>query len=464
MADKVLEDIADYVSKSPSFSELAYKTARLALFDSMGCAMLALKFPDCVRRLGPHAPDTFVPGGCRVPGTQYILDPVQGAFNIGCMIRWLDYNDTWLGKEWAHPSDNLGGLLAVADYLKNVTIRHLLESMIQAYEIQGVLALSNSFNAVGIDHVILVKAATSAVCTKLLGGTRDEIINALSNAFADGGPLRIYRHAPNTGPRKSWAAGDQTSRGVWFALMARKGEMAYPQVLTAPKWGLNDVVLKGHPLHLSRELNCYIMENILFKVAFPAEFHAQTVVEGAIQLHPQVKDKIKEIERIEIETHDSAMRIIVKSGPLKNPADRDHCLQYMAACGLLFGHLKADHYEDDIAANPLLDELRSKMFVKENLDFSHDYHDPEKRSIANSIEIFFKDGSKTPKIVQEYPLGHKRRRGEGIPLLIKKFEHNVRSYPPIQNKIPELLKLFDSPDQLDTLTVNQWVNYFLPSQ
>jgi 2-methylcitrate dehydratase len=370
--------------------------------------------------------------GARIPGTHFQLEPVHAAFNIGAMIRWLDFNDTWLAAEWGHPSDNLGGILALADYLsrtkqKSLTVENVLSAMIKAHEIQGVLALENSFNRVGLDHVLLVRVATAAVAAALLGGNQDQITSAIANAFADGGSLRVYRHAPNTGPRKSWAAGDATSRGIWLALMALRGEAGYPSVLSAKTWGFYDALFRGQAFRLARPLGSYVMENILFKIAFPAEFHAQTAVECAFHLHPQVKNNFDRIEKIVITTHESAIRIIDKTGPLYNPADRDHCIQYMTAIGLIFGKLTADHYEDMSAEDPRIDALRDKMVVVEDTGYSEDYLNPEKRSSANAVQVVFKDGSATEKVVVEYPIGHRRRRAEAIPLLVKKFEENLNS-------------------------------------
>lgn len=427
--DQVLVDIADYVIDYRIVSEVAYETAYYCLLDSLGCAALALQYPDCTKLLGPIVPDTIVPNGVKIPGTTFKLDPVHAAFNIGILIRWLDFNDTWLAAEWGHPSDNLGGILAIADYLcrrgKIFTIKDILIAMIKAYEIQGILALENSFNQVGLDHVVLVKVATTAIVTHMLGGTKNDILAALSQAWVDGHSLRTYRHAPNTGSRKSWAAGDATSRGVRLAMFTMLGEAGYPSALSVKTWGFYDVLFGGKPFQLSRPYACYVMENILFKVAFPAEFHAQTAVEAAITLHTFVKSKINEIKEIILTTHASAIRIISKVGPLYNYADRDHCLQYMVAIGLLLGELRAEHYGDDVASDPRIDWLREKIIVKENPQYSADYLDPEKRSITNALQIVFHDGTKTDNIIIEYPLGHKRRRAEGIPLLIEKFKYNI---------------------------------------
>ena len=424
-ADEVVAAIADYIAAPPPFSAEAYDTARWCLLDSLACAALALKFPECTRRLGPVVPGAEMPGGARVVGTAYELDPVRAAFNNGALIRWLDFNDTWLAAEWGHPSDNLGGILSLADWLSRsgrraLDVRALLAAAIQAHEIQGVLALANSFNRAGMDHVILVRIATAAVAMGLLGGSRGQVIDAVSNAWADGGALRVYRHAPNAGPRKSWAAGDATSRGVWHALQALRGEMGYPGVLTTKTWGFQDALFRGAPIRLPRPLGCYVMEHVLFKISFPAEFHAQTAVECALRLHPQVRDRLEEIERVELTTHESAIRIIDKTGPLHNPADRDHCLQYMTAVGLIFGELTADHYEDRVARDPRIDALRAKMTVTEDRRYTADYLDADKRSIANAVQVFFRGGAQTERVEVEYPIGHRRRRAEGLPELVRK--------------------------------------------
>jgi 2-methylcitrate dehydratase len=430
--DEIMVEIADYAASYVPASKEAIDTARYCLMDALGCALLALRFPECVKHLGPVVPGAVLANGARIPGTEWRLEPVHAAFNIGAMIRWLDFNDTWLAAEWGHPSDNLGGILALADYLcrtkqKALTIGDVLYSMIKAHEIQGILALENSFNRVGLDHVLLVRVATAAVASALLGGNQDQIISAIANAWTDGGSLRLYRHAPNTGPRKSWAAGDATSRGVRLALMALQGEIGYPSALTAKGWGFYDVLFRGKPFVLGRPLGSYVMENVLFKISFPAEFHAQTAVECALALHKEVKGRLEEIDKVMIITQESAVRIIDKTGPLHNPADRDHCLQYMVAAGLIFGEITADHYEDTIAQDSRIDRLRDKIVVIEDARYSEDYLDPEKRSIANSVQVFFTDGSATDKVVVEYPIGHRRRRAEGIPLLLKKFEANLSS-------------------------------------
>ncbi|MGN2392258.1 bifunctional 2-methylcitrate dehydratase/aconitate hydratase [Pelomicrobium sp. G1] len=467
--DQELTDIADYVTRYEIRSEEAYSTARLCLMDTLGCGLEALGYPACTKLLGPIVPGTVVPHGARVPGTQFQLDPVTAAFNIGTMIRWLDFNDTWLAAEWGHPSDNLGGLLATADWLSRtaiaqgkppLTVRHVLEAMIKAHEIQGVIALENSFNRVGLDHVILVKVATTAVVARMLGCTHEEIINAVSNAWIDGHSLRTYRHAPNTGSRKSWAAGDATSRGVRLALIAKKGEMGYPSALTAKTWGFYDVLFRGQRLKFQRPYGSYVMENVLFKISFPAEFHAQTAVECAMQLHPQVKDRLEEIDRIVIRTHESAIRIIDKKGPLHNPADRDHCLQYMVAVPLIFGRLTAADYEDEVAADPRIDRLREKMEVVEDPQFSRDYLDPDKRSIANGVTVYFKDGTKAGEVVVEYPVGHRRRRSEGIPLLEAKFRTNLaRRFPPKQASA--IFALCQDQKTLEATPVHEFVDMFV---
>ncbi|OQW93197.1 MAG: 2-methylcitrate dehydratase [Beggiatoa sp. IS2] len=447
--DKVLVDIAEYITNYNITSTEALQTARYCLIDTLGCGLLALNYPACTKLLGPVVPGANMSGGVRVPGTAYELDPVQGAFNIGAMIRWLDFNDTWLAAEWGHPSDNMGGILAIADYLsrkavavgkKPLVMKDVLMGMIKAHEIQGVIALENGFNRVGLDHVLLVRVATASVVTGLLGGTKQDVINAVSNAWIDGGALRTYRHAPNTGSRKSWAAGDATSRGVRLALIAMKGEMGYPSALSAKTWGFNDVLLKGQSLKFSQGFASYVMENVLFKISFPAEFHSQTACEAAVKLHPQVKDRLDQIDKIVIETQESGVRIIDKTGPLNNPADRDHCIQYMVAVPLIKGNLTAEDYEDSVAADPRIDQLRDKMEVKENERFTKDYLDPQKRSIGNAIQVFFKDGSKTERVEVEYPIGHRRRRSEGIPVLQAKFERNIaiRLSPKSCTKLVEL--------------------------
>ncbi|WP_273151260.1 bifunctional 2-methylcitrate dehydratase/aconitate hydratase [Methylophaga thiooxydans] len=469
--DQVLVDIAEYVSDHLITSQEALNTARYCLMDTLGCGFEALSYPACTKLLGPVVAGTIVPNGSKVPGTQFQLDPILAAFNIGTMVRWLDFNDTWLAAEWGHPSDNLGGILATADYLSRtrkdndpvITMRDVLIAMIKAHEIQGVLALENSFNRVGLDHVVLVKVASTAVVTGLLGGSKEDIINAVSNAWVDGQSLRTYRHSPNTGSRKSWAAGDATSRAVRLAMMTMKGEMGYPTALSAKGWGFYDVLFKGQPFQFHRQYSSYVMENILFKISFPAEFHAQTAVECAFQLHPQVKDKIDTVDKIAaidkivITTHESAIRIIDKQGPLDNPADRDHCIQYMTAVGLLKGSLTAADYEDNVAADPRIDALRDKMQCVENPDYTRDYLDPEKRSIANAIQLFFKDGSSSDNIAVEYPIGHRRRRNEGIPELIKKFEINLARRFPAKQQYTILSVCMDEA-KLSAMPVDEFVD------
>ncbi|MFD2629455.1 2-methylcitrate dehydratase [Oceanobacillus kapialis] len=467
--DVLLEEIADYVLNKDITSTEAYNTAHYILLDTIGCGVLALNYPECTKLLGPIVPGTVVPNGVRVPGTSHVLDPVQGAFNIGAIIRWLDYNDTWLAAEWGHPSDNLGGILAVADYVSQerlakgqapLKVQDVLEMMIKAHEIQGVLALENSLNRVGLDHVLYVKIATTAVVTKMLGGGREEIVNALSNAWLDNSSLRTYRHAPNTGSRKSWAAGDATSRGVRFAMMAMKGEMGYQTALSAPGWGFQDVLFNKQELKINQPLDSYVMENVLFKVSYPAEFHAQTAAEAAIQLYPEVKDRWDEIDQITISTHESAIRIIDKKGPLYNPADRDHCLQYITAIGLLKGNIVAEDYEDEAAVNPLVDRLRDKMLVTENKAYTEDYLDPEKRSIANAVQVHFTDGTSTESIACEYPLGHRFRRDEAIPKVLEKYAANLAT----QYSRKQLERIEAVSYEYDTLTamnVNEFMELFV---
>ena len=437
IADQVLQDIADYVIDYKVESEEALNTARNCLIDTIGCGLMALKFPNCTRHLGPLVPGTTVENGARVFGSSFELDPVKAAWDIGAIVRWLDFNDTWLAEEWGHPSDNLGAIMALSDYISRVNIANnksplniedVLEYMVKAHEIQGVLALENSFNKVGLDHVLLVRVASTAVATHLLGGNRDQIIDALSQAWVDGSSLRTYRHAPNAGSRKSWAAGDATSRAVRLAMMTMTGEMGMPSVLSAPVWGFYDVSFKGSKFSFSREYGTYVMENILFKISFPAEFHAQTAVECAVLLYPEIKDKLHTIEKIEVSTHESALRIIDKTGTLDNPADRDHCMQYMLAVAMIKGDLIAEFYEDSFhQQNPLIDELRHKMVLTEDKRYTKDYLADDKRSIANAVQIYFNDGSKTKKVEVEYPIGHRHRRKEGIPLLEMKFLNSLKN-------------------------------------
>ncbi|MEL6116852.1 bifunctional 2-methylcitrate dehydratase/aconitate hydratase [Photobacterium sp. SP02] len=467
--DELLVKIADYVANSEITSAEAYNTARNCLMDTLGCGLLALRFPECTKHLGPTVPGTTVLNGARVPGTSHELDPITAAFNIGCIIRWLDFNDTWLAAEWGHPSDNLGGILATADYLSRVavsegkaplTMRDVLTAMIKAHEIQGVLALENSYNRVGLDHVLLVRVASTAVVTKMLGGNRDQIIDAVSQAWVDGCALRTYRHAPNAGSRKSWAAGDATSRAVRLAMITMKGEMGLPSVLTAPKWGYYDVLFNGQPFRLNQDFGSYVMENVLFKISFPAEFHAQTAVECAVTLHDQVKDRLDDIERIEVTTHESAIRIISKSGDLANPADRDHCLQYMIAVPLIYGDLIAEHYEDDFhRGDSRIDALRSKMEIIEDKRYSAEYLESDKRSIANAIQIFFNDGTSTEKVSVEYPIGHRRRRGEGIPVLERKFRRNLLTRFP-QGMSDKIVELCSDQARLEATPVNEFMALF----
>ena len=466
--DPLLQQIADYTLAVDAITSAeAFDTARLCLMDTLGCGLLALNYPACTKLLGPIVPGATLPGaGARVPGTSFELEPVQAAFNIGAMVRWLDYNDTWLAAEWGHPSDNLGAILAVADYRSRrpggapLTMRDVLLAMIQAHEIQGVLALENAFNRAGLDHVLLVRIASTAVATRLLGGGREGILNAVSNAFLDGGALRAYRHAPNTGSRKSWAAGDAASRAVRHALIAMTGEMGSPSALTAPVWGFEDAIFRGKPLTVPAQgFGSYVMEHVLFKISFPAEFHAQTAVEAAVTLHPQVGDRLDSIAKIVIETQESGKRIIDKTGPLDNPADRDHCIQYMVAVPLLKGGLTADDYEGLTAADPRLDDLRAKMEVIENPEFTRDYLDPAKRSIGNSVQVFFADGSSTEKVSVEYPIGHRRRRAEGIPLLLAKFETNLRGRLS-PRRADAILALTADAEQLAKTPVHQLMELF----
>ena len=459
--DVEIRDIADYVLNTPIQSPDAYETARLCLMDTLGCGILALNFSECTKLLGPVVPNATLPGGARVPGTAYELDPVQAAFNIGTMVRWLDFNDTWLAAEWGHPSDNLGAILALADYVSrqrvalghpSLYMRDVLTLMIKAHEIQGCLALENSFNRLGLDHVILVKIASSACAAVLLGADKDSVQRTLSQAFVDGQSLRTYRHAPNAGSRKSWAAGDATARAVRLALFTQAGEMGYPSALSAPKWGFNHVLLADQTLTFQRPYGSYVMENVLFKLSFPAEFHAQTAVECAVKLHKTILPRLNDITRIELITHESAIRIISKHGVLHNPADRDHCLQYMVAIGLLFGDLNAKHYEDETGKDPRIDFLREKMHVTENKQFSADYHAPDKRSIANSIKIMFNDGSETEIVTVEYPIGHRRRRQEGLPILLSKFKNNLSTqFSP--EKVATICHSMEDLDRLSQMSV-----------
>jgi 2-methylcitrate dehydratase len=470
--DKVLVDIADYVLDFPIDSTLALETARHCLIDTLGCGLEALTYPACTKLMGPIVPGTVVPNGAKVPGTPFQLDPVQAAFNIGAMIRWLDFNDTWLAAEWGHPSDNLGGILATADWLsrtaiaagkKPLTMKDVLIAMVKAHEIQGCIALENSFNKVGLDHVLLVKLASTAVVGQIIGLTRDELINAVSLALVDGQALRTYRHAPNTGSRKSWAAADATSRAVRLALIAKTGEMGYPSVLTAKTWGFYDVLFKGNAFQFQRPYGSYVMENVLFKISFPAEFHSQTAVEAAMTLHAQLRaagKTVDDISKVTIRTHEAAIRIIDKKGPLNNPADRDHCIQYMIAVPLIFGRLTAADYEDSVAQDPRIDALRDKMACVEAPQFTKDYHDPEKRSIANALTIEFNDGSTFDEVIVEYPIGHKRRRADGIPLLVEKFRTNLaRKFPVKQQQA--ILDVSLDQARLEAMPVNEYVDLYV---
>ncbi len=463
--DRELVTIAQYVLDYEVNSAEAFQTARLCLMDSLGCAVLALRFSECAKMLGPVVPGTVVPHGARVPGTDYVLDPVTAAFNIGTMVRWLDFNDTWLAAEWGHPSDNLGAILGVADWMsrtqraqgrEGLVMRDVFVAMIKAHEIQGVMALENSFNVRGLDHVILVKLASAAISAGLLGCDEAQIVNALSQVWCDLGPLRTYRHAPNTGSRKSWAAGDATARGVFLALQTKRGEMGYPTALSAPVWGFYDRLWNGDRFQFQRLYGSYVMENVLFKVSFPAEFHAQTAVEAAFVLHNEVAPRLEVVERVVIETHEAAVKIIDKTGPLYNPADRDHCLQYMVAIGLIFGVLTADDYEEERAEDARIDMLREKMVVAENARFTRDYHDPDKRSIANTVQVFFKDGSATEAVTVEYPIGHRRRREEAAPLLVKKFVKNMTTRFEMR-QVRDMLAVFEEAD-LDTMPVWEFMD------
>ena len=467
--DKVIVDIVDYAHKHKVTSREAYETARYCLMDTLGCGFEALEFPACTKLLGPIVPGTIVPNGAKVPGTSFQLDPVQAAFNLGAMIRWLDFNDTWLAAEWGHPSDNLGGILMAADWISRgalaagkppLAMREVLTGMIKAHEIQGCIALENSFNRVGLDHVLLVKVASTAVVGTLLGLTREETLNAVSNAWIDGQSLRTYRHAPNTGSRKSWAAGDATSRAVRLALIARTGEMGYPSALTAKTWGFYDVLFKGGEFRFQRPYGSYVMENVLFKISFPAEFHSQTAVEAAMAIHAELARlgrSPQDVKRITIRTHEACIRIIDKKGPLANPADRDHCIQYMVAVPILFGRLTAGDYEDGVAKDPRIDALREKIVCVEDKQFTKDYHDPAKRSIANALTVEFTDGKKLKEVVVEYPIGHKRRRKEGMPVLVEKFRTNLaRRFPDKQRAA--ILDLCMDARRLEATPVHEFVD------
>ena len=464
--DELIQKIADYVHDYNITSDEAISTAKYCLMDTIGCGLLALTFPECKSLLGPHIDGTEVPNGVRVLGTNFKLDPIKAAWDNGAIIRWLDFNDTWLAAEWGHPSDNLGGILSACDYIsqnfpeRNISVRDIIFSMIKAHEIQGVLALENSFNRVGLDHVLLVKIASVGVISVILGLTKDQTIDALSQAFVDGQSLRTYRHAPNAGPRKSWAAGDATSRAMQLVWLTKKGQIGYPSAISAPTWGFKDVLFNGKDLIINQEFESYVMENVLFKISFPAEFHAQTAVEAAVKLHDEIKNKFDEIDKIKIITHESAIRIISKEGKLNNPADRDHCLQYMTAIGLIKGDLVAEDYEDSVANDPLVDNLREKMEIEEDLSFSKDYLDPSKRSIANSLQIFFKDGTCTDIEEVHYPIGHKNRRAEGIPILVSKFEKNLKTQFS-GDRVKDIMSLFEDNEKLFNLPVSKFVDFFV---
>ena len=463
--DQVIVDIVDYALNYEVKSPVAYQTAWNSFMDTIGCGLESLEYEACRKLLGPVVPGLTVANGVKVPGTTHVLDPVQGAFNIGTMIRWLDFNDTWLAAEWGHPSDNLGGILATADWLsrttdKKFTIKDVLTAMIKAHEIQGCIALENSFNKVGLDHVILVKVASTAVVAQMMGLTRDQALAAVSLAWVDGQSLRTYRHYPNAGSRKSWAAGDATSRAVRLALIAKTGEMGYPSALTAKTWGFYDVSFKGQPFTFQRPYSSYVMENVLFKISFPAEFHSQTAVEAAMTIYKKMQEVGKsadDIKKVTIRTHEACVRIIDKKGPLNNPADRDHCIQYMVAVPFIFGRLTARDYEDAIASDPRIDALREKIVCVEDAGYSADYHDPEKRSIANAVTVEFNDGSSFDEVAVEYPIGHARRRVEGIPLLIEKYKINLaRIYDADkQKKIADLSLDYD---KLAATPVNEFMD------
>ena len=463
--DQAIIDIVDYALNYEIKSPVAYETAWNCFMDTLGCGLEALEYEACTKLLGPVVPGLTVANGVKVPGTKHVLDPVQGAFNIGAMIRWLDFNDTWLAAEWGHPSDNLGAILATADWLsrttdKKFTVKDVLTAMIKAHEIQGCIALENSFNKVGLDHVILVKVASTAVVAQMMGLTRDQALAAVSLAWVDGQSLRTYRHFPNAGSRKSWAAGDATSRAVRLALIAKTGEMGYPSALTAKTWGFYDVSFKGQPFKFQRSYGSYVMENVLFKISFPAEFHSQTGVEAAMTVYKQMQAAGKtsdDIKKITIRTHEACIRIIDKKGPLNNFADRDHCIQYMVAVPFIFGRLTARDYEDGIAADPRIDALREKIVCVEDPGYTVDYHDPEKRSIANAITVEFNDGTVLDEVAVEYPVGHARRRTEGIPLLIEKYKTNLaRIYDTDKQK--KILDLCLDYDKLAATPVNEFMD------
>ena len=463
--DQAIIDIVDYALNYEIKSPVAYETAWNCFMDTLGCGLEALEYEACTKLLGPVVPGLTVANGVKVPGTKHVLDPVQGAFNIGAMIRWLDFNDTWLAAEWGHPSDNLGAILATADWLsrttdKKFTVKDVLTAMIKAHEIQGCIALENSFNKVGLDHVILVKVASTAVVAQMMGLTRDQALAAVSLAWVDGQSLRTYRHFPNAGSRKSWAAGDATSRAVRLALIAKTGEMGYPSALRAKTWGFYDVSFKGQPFKFQRAYGSYVMENVLFKISFPAEFHSQTGVEAAMTIYHQMQAAGKtsdDIAKVTIRTHEACIRIIDKKGPLNNPADRDHCIQYMVAVPFIFGRLTARDYEEDIAADPRIDALREKIVCVEDAGYTADYHNPEKRSIANAITVEFKDGTVFKEVAVEYPIGHARRRVEGIPLLIEKYKTNLaRIYDADQQK--KIIDLCLDYNKLSATPVNEFMD------
>ena len=467
--DKVIAQMAAYADRYQVKSELALETAHYCLIDSLGCGFEALGYPACTKLLGPLVPGTIVPHGARVPGTSFVLDPVRAAFNIGALVRWVDYNDAFYGETVIHPSDTFSGIVAVADWMSRTRVANgkpplvmsdVLKAAVKSYEIMGCLALENGFTRAGLDHTILVKIAVTAVVTKMLGGTREEIMNALSNAWVDGHPLATFRRKPNTGSRKSWAAGDAAGRAVRLALMAVKGEMGYPSALTAKTWGFYEVLFKGQPFKFQRQFGSYVIENVQFKIAYPTAFHGQTGVEAAIKLHPLVKDQLEDIESIDVKCHNSTMVILDKTGPLANPADRDHCMQYMMAVGLIFGKLTTEDYEDHVASDPRIDALRAKMHLAESPVFEREYHDPAKRTNANSIQVHFKNGTKTPVSQVDYPLGHVKRRKEGIPLLIEKFEKNVaRVFAEKQRR--QIVDLCLDRKRVAAMPVNEFINVFV---
>ncbi len=461
--DTVISDISSYTHNYKVDSQLAFKTAHYCFLDSLGCALAALKYPQATSIIGPVVPMT-VPHGARVIGTSFELDPVQAAFSNTALIRWLDYNDCWLAAEWGHPSDNLGSIISVADYLNRTgqakfTVNDVLEGLIKCHEIQGCLALENSFNAVGLDHVLLVKVASTAVVSKMLGLTEDQTIDALSQAFVDGQALRTYRHAPNTMSRKSWAAADAVARAVNLAYLVKKGQGGMPSILTAKTWGFYDVLFKGKEFKFQRPYGSYVMENVLFKISFPAEFHAQTAVEAALTVNKTLASKnltYKDIKSIRIRTQNAGMRIIDKKGPLHNYADRDHCIQYMVAIPLIYGRLTADDYSDSIASNPDIDALREKMYCVEDEKFTTEYHEPEKRYIGNAIQVTLNDGQVLDDVVVDFPIGHKNRREEGIPVLMEKFKRHLNEqFKPDQ--VEKILKVSEDYDTLKDLNISDYL-------